>query len=804
MKTLRYQEKAVKALVEQSLQLLQNPEDEQNLVFKAPTGSGKTIMATRVLADLYDALEAEGLTQVAFVWIAPQKLHLQSFEKLKKIFAEDHKLSPILFDDINQADGVIKPGEILFVNWESVNKDGNLMVQERENADSFFEIIERTCKEQHHPIYLIVDEEHRNWSKNADKSLQVVKKIHPKVELRISATPKTVSFNAVNIPRREVIEEEMIKKGINLNEDIDVNNDDPNLNMHLLHKALDMRQSIADEYRKLGVNINPLLLIQLPNDNSETLNADERTLAESLIKMLEVQYNITEENGLLGTWLSGKKTIGDEISNNDDMTQVLLFKQAIALGWDCPRAAVLLIFRNLESEEFTVQTLGRILRMPEQHFYPADILNYGHVYTDISKDKIKIAAEDTNYISKDTLRAERRKNLNNITLVSYHQEYKSADRTRLGVGFKKCLIEEVGKYLGLKLDNNFLTIAEMENWSEEDYQKYENPTAIFGTSVEFNRKKAEEKNLNMNVHSINVRIPKGVVIQNDESEVDLTDHQSPFARTQSEIQRAFGNYCHSMVSRAHFEPKYSSRKLAMTLSEVMEELFGFFETDVPKIILSNDSVHHNVKKFTPVIERALAAYNKNRADRLNKKNERSFKQDIWEVPEERYYKMSTHKVDDDVRNHALLPFVELLEASTPENRFKKYLEENTQYIDWWYKNGDEGMANYSIPYVKDHGPQKGEKALFYVDFVIRMRDGHVFLFDTKSEESDPDAPAKHNALIDYMKAENTKGKKLDGGVIIEDKHTPDLWRYSIDKIDNTEETTGWNVFSPDQYKSSNQ
>ena len=174
-------------------------------------------MATQVLADLSEELLTRpdcSYNQVAFVWIAPQKLHLQSFEKLKAIFAENHKLTPILFDDIDQTEGYIKPNEILFVNWESVNKDSNLMVQERENADSFFEIIDRTQQEQGRPVVLIVDEEHRNWSRNADKRLQVVKRIHPKVEFRISATPKTLSFNTVTIQRHEVVAEEMIKKWI--------------------------------------------------------------------------------------------------------------------------------------------------------------------------------------------------------------------------------------------------------------------------------------------------------------------------------------------------------------------------------------------------------------------------------------------------------------------------------------------------------------------------------------------------------------------------------------------------------------
>lgn len=88
----------------------------------------------------------------------------------------------------------------------------------------------------------------------------------------------------------------------------------------------------------------------------------------------------------------------------DNMTQVLLFKEAIALGWDCPRAAVLLIFRKLQSDQFTIQTVGRILRMPEQKHYPKEQLNIGYVYTDIAKDKIQIVTADSDYILKIRLR----------------------------------------------------------------------------------------------------------------------------------------------------------------------------------------------------------------------------------------------------------------------------------------------------------------------------------------------------------------------------------------------------------------
>ena len=44
----------------------------------------------------------------------------------------------------------------------------------------------------------------------ADKSAKVLQKINPKIEIRISATPKTGSDHIVTVNREEVIAEEMI------------------------------------------------------------------------------------------------------------------------------------------------------------------------------------------------------------------------------------------------------------------------------------------------------------------------------------------------------------------------------------------------------------------------------------------------------------------------------------------------------------------------------------------------------------------------------------------------------------------
>ena len=773
MKDLVFQQKAVRKLVNETIELLRQSGNRKTIIFKAPTGAGKTVMASQMLADLTEELQSRGdspYQQVAFIWIAPNKLHQQSYFKMKNYFTETHLLKPVMYDDLDQSEGTIKPGEILFVNWESINKEKNVMVRDSEQNASLYEITRRTQEEHGLPIIVVIDEEHLFWSKSADKSAKVLQRINPKVEIRISATPKTNSDHRVTVDREEVIKEEMIKKHVVLNPDITkCYNDENELNIHLIECALKKRQQLAETYKHEGTNINPLLLIQLPNDTSESMTSEDAAIADQVKSYLRAIKDITTENKKLAIWLSSEKENLDGLEDANNMTEVLLFKQAIALGWDCPRAAVLLIFRKMQSNEFTIQTVGRILRMPEQKFYKNDLLNVGYVYTDVSKDKIQIVAEDMDYLNKDALQALRRENLQNVALQSYYSVYKSSDRNRLGPDFKQVLIDCFSRHWLVKWQQYKLSFDEEE---EQDFDPAENVCAR-------NRRAVEDK-IKFDVTRLGVEVPENIIFQNELGIIDVEGKKHEFAKSAGEVRRIYIDYCRGLLGG--FEKTHSTDVLAGYLLQAMEELFELFETDVMKVIL----YHSNKPKFTDIITRALAMYERKLMLRRKTAKERSFEQYTWEVPAERLYKESTHHVREKVEEHALLPFIEQNNVSSPERLFTDFLESNKAYIDWWYKNGDEGKQHYSIPYENS----QGEKALFYVDFVVKMKNGQVFLFDTKTENSDPEAPNKHNALIDYM-----ADKELQGGVIVEKN---DVWYYSPLHIDNTTDTTGWDAFFPDQ------
>lgn len=782
MKYFAYQGKAVEQLTEKTIGLLNEGGSRRKIIFEAPTGSGKTIMACQAIANIVDSLKADGANkyeEAAFIWFAPRKLHIQSYMKLKGAFEDGRELHPVMFDELDQSKG-IQSGEILFVNWESINREDNRMVQDGESSASIFEICRLTKEEKHLPIVAIIDEEHMFWSKTADKTAAVLDRINPSVEIRISATPKTTKFDEkVRVSRKDVIDAEMIKREVVLNPDIkETSSDETTLNNALMKAALAKRKQIAEAYSQLGVNINPLLLIQLPNDK-DTMTAEDIAIASFVKQYLDAMAGINVENGKLAIWLANEKDNLAGLEKENSLVEVLLFKEAIALGWDCPRSAVLLIFRKLQSNEFTIQTVGRIMRMPEQHHYADDRLNVGYVYTDIAKDKIKVIPQDADYVKKTAIVAVRREHLKNIELQSYYSERPNDARNYFGPDFRKVLFEESEAFWGIEYESGSLfSLAELAALRTDDDVPASLPESN-DEQVNENRSKVAAR-LKLDVKTVNIEIPSNVHFQNEVQTIDISGQQVKFARTASEIDRVYLSFISGYVR--DFESKNNpTDKLAGYVLEMLEDYFGLFDTDAKKVVL----YHDNKPLFDRLLKLSIEKYKKLREAKRKSALKRAIKDFTWSVPEDRLYDEETHHIAE-ARNHGLVPYVEFNDASTPEKEFTAFIEGNTEHIDWWYKNGDKGRQHYAIPY------KRGDDSIgmFYVDFVIRLKNGKVFLFDTKSSGSDMFGTEKHNALIDYIAAHK---EVAGGGVIIKDGMN---WLWSRFKIEDTVNHEGWDYFDP--------
>ena len=277
----------------------------------------------------------------------------------------------------------------------------------------------------------------------------------------------------------------------------------------------------------------------------------------------------------------------------------------------------------------------------------------------------------------------------------------------------------------------------------------------------------------------------------------LIDSKASYIFNVADLSQMFLAFCKKLLGN-DFEQR-SVKTLAGYLKEVMEELFEVFEYDAMKIILSNDNVHHNRPKFERLISKAIQRYAEKLRIRQMQAKRRAFKHYDWTIPAERAYPVDLYDERLDMKNHALLPYMQSKAGrlgSDTEREFEKFLEQHKDAIEYWYKNGDQGKAHYSIGYTNS----RNEKALFYVDYIIRMKNGDIFLFDTKTENSDAEAPYKHNALYEYMHSETNKNKRLHGGIIVPDRFGN--WIYSPAPLDlelGTSDTTNWDIFDPQQY-----
>jgi len=95
-----------------------------------------------------------------------------------------------------------------------------------------------------------------------------------------------------------------------------------------------------------------------------------------------------------------------------------------------------------------------------------------------------------------------------------------------------------------------------------------------------------------------------------------------------------------------------------------------------------------------------------------------------------------------------------------ERAFIEFLEKPKNKVEWWFKNGDRDATFFAVPY------DNGEPKPFYVDFIVKLKDGRIGLFDTKAgrELERSETENKINGLYKYIHTEKKKGKKLFGGI----------------------------------------
>ena len=173
-------------------------------------------------------------------------------------------------------------------------------------------------------------------------------------------------------PKEDVIAEGLIKKLLIINENFEQHISVDDQITYLLDKAITKQRELHSEYLNRNAEINPLIIVQIPNKSDALLDRVEEYFESK---------GITYENNLLAVWLSDKKQNLEDIEEPNATPIAVIIKQAVATGWDCPRAQILVKLRDNMSEVFEIQTIGRIRRMPEAKHYGSDLLDSCYLYT---------------------------------------------------------------------------------------------------------------------------------------------------------------------------------------------------------------------------------------------------------------------------------------------------------------------------------------------------------------------------------------------------------------------------------------
>ncbi|MDP2670967.1 MAG: DEAD/DEAH box helicase family protein [bacterium] len=750
-----YQKTAVDKLLKISNKLLKK-DGQRVCVLKAPTGSGKTIM----IADFLKQLAAEQLpNSYAFIWVSGNNLHKQSRDKLER-YLNPSRYTFSYLEEIQNSE--IKENEIVFVNWHSLTKQDrttgeytNVFMRDNETDQNLRTFVKNT-KENGLQIILIVDESHYHyWSLKSQQLVQEV--IGPKLTLEVSATPKLEpsrdeidhdEAGYVSVRFDDVIAEGMIKSEVIINKEIGKYSEFSNAaDEAILSAALEERQELAKLYEERKSDINPLMLIQLPSESESTSSLD-KTKLEFVESFLKEKHNITVENGLLGIWLSERKDHVDNISDPDSSVQVLIFKQAIALGWDCPRAQVLVMFREIKSVTFEIQTVGRILRTPEAKHYEEDQLNKAYVYTNL--EKLHIAQDKESQSFFQVYPAHRTAKYSKIELPSTYLS--RIDYGDLTLSFRKLFLEEANKYFGV---------------SENDM-----PSGA--------KKKADVK-LDLLPSELKQPVISDTVIQDIDDPESILGPIVNFPVPEDDLKYKFEYF--AKARSVPYAPVRSHTKIQQAIYDWFDDYLGYKDSsriEIQRIVVCSEN---NQKIFKEIIETA-----KDRFKEVNKKEKQAKQPEkavVWDVPALQYFNELYEAIETS--NYSQEPCYVQKGRSAPEKEFEDEIKKS-KTIDWWYKNGTNKESFFALPY---QHPIKDTKQSFYPDFIIHFKDGSTGIYDTKSEATaeSTETAAKSDALYAYLKELNSKGFKVKGGIV--NVKPSGMFIYEAKKYSTDPNSPGW-------------
>lgn len=685
IKLKKFQEDAVDFLFSKTTDSNSKPK----IVMQSPTGSGKTIILVAYIERYLDFHKDS-----VICWFCPGKgeLEEQSKEKMER-FAPTLRTGNV-FDILNRG---FESETTYFINWETITKKDNTAIRDSERKNLFERISEAHNRNLN--FIVIIDEEHQN---NTSKADDIISSINANYEIRVSATPnKRVDGEFYEIPELDVINEGLITRFMYINDGLDTIEVKNTLHETdiLLEKADEIRKKIAQAYIDEKEDIRPLVLVQFPNLNDDLIEYVEK-------KLNAMGYSY--ENKLLASWFSaenkedkgkkskklGKINIGttdeDSITNSNATPIFLLFKQALATGWDCPRAKILVKLRENMSDTFEIQTLGRLRRMPSAKHYGRDILDCSYLYTFDEKYKLDVIRAGKGFETQRVFLKEEPR------LIKLVKETRNLDGNYVD---EQAIRKRVYEFFKRKYN--------LSNVKAENRRQLENAGFIFGTvlireyltgkystlsEVEKEEKNYNEMSIEVNTHTHGIELQHNIDI--------IKKHVGLAYNKTNQLLKTL--FFHNVGNDRYKLLNLNLREYCAFIINNSELLkIDFMEISGYK----NDQIlflDNKTEEFSIPVEEHY------RFDPSEKR--------IRVIETNVYHEYNTSMITDDFR-------------STSERLFEKYCDKNDN-VKYIYKNGDSGQQYLSIVY----GTNFDKQRLFYPDYIVQLIDETIWLIETKGGE----------------------------------------------------------------------
>lgn len=410
------------------LQVLGNLDTAQNLYARgqvtsvalaAPTGSGKTVMAAAIIESLFfgsDDFDPDPTATV--VWFSDDpNLNDQSRTRLTQ--ASDK----LTYDRLVTVRGgmwrpvpMLETGKVYFLNTQQLSKTSRLTRgwDERKGEESLFdnviapddlawnlwETISNTIDNDNRTLYLVLDEAHRGFNKRAstERATIVSRLVNGDdtgepipIVLGISATIDRFREAMKNLeqsagyPRRtfevsvngeRVVDSGLLKDTVVL----DIPAESGNFDTVLVTRAARKLRESSERWAKYATDqraadtVSPLLVLQVPNTPDplqigaalDAIAAEFPGLGRSNVRHV-FGGGAAETFGAWDVdWIEPQRV------EETKSVRVLIAKEAISTGWDCPRAEVLVSFRPAKDHTHITQLLGRMVRTPLARRVPGD------------------------------------------------------------------------------------------------------------------------------------------------------------------------------------------------------------------------------------------------------------------------------------------------------------------------------------------------------------------------------------------------------------------------------------------------